>query len=91
MTTSVYLCVIRNEMLVYKAFLGSSETADSIRRLLATGELIPIDSWSEIGLTYEKYETEDMLRAWSKIAKRPNGLQDTSKVPTDGSWGFLYE
>ena len=58
---SVYLCVIKNEMVVYKSYLGQSGTSDSIRSLLRTGELLPIDSWSEIGLTYEKYSTEDTL------------------------------
>lgn len=87
----MYLCVVRDEMIVYKAYVGASETSDSIRRLLAIGDFVPIDSWSEIGLTYEKYETEDVQRVWSKIIKRPEGIQDISKVPLDGSWGFLYE
>ncbi len=88
---SVYLCVIKNEMVVYKSYLGQSGTSDSIRSLLRTGELLPIDSWSEIGLTYEKYSTEDLVRNWNKIIKDADGLQDLGKVPTEGSWGILYE
>jgi hypothetical protein len=87
----VYLCVINDEMIVYKAYLGQSGTSDSIRSLLRTGELVPIDSWSEEGLTYEKYSTEDLKRNWSKIVKAANGLENLDKVPTEGSWGILYE
>jgi hypothetical protein len=88
---SVYLCVIKEEMLVYKALLGESGTSDSIRTLLGTGELVPIDSWSEVGLAYEKYSTEDVRRNWNKIAKSADGLKELSKVPDEGTWGFLYE
>jgi len=42
-------------MLVFKSYLGQSSTSDSIKKLLASGELVPIDSWSEVKLTYEKY------------------------------------
>jgi hypothetical protein len=88
---SVYLCVIRDEMIVFKAYLGQSGTSDSVRSLLGSGDLVPIDSWSEVGLSYEKYETGDLQRTWSKIAKSPDGLQSLDRVPTDGSWGLLYE
>jgi hypothetical protein len=87
----VYLCVIRDEMLVYKALLGESETSDSIRALLGSGELVPIDSWSEVKLTYEKYTTEDLQHIWNKIVKSPDGLNDLSEVPKEGTWGVLYE
>ena len=90
-SVDVYLCVIRDEMIVYKAYLGQSGTSNSIRSLLGTGELVPINSWSEVGLNYEKYSTEDLERVWSKIVKSPDGLQDLSKVPAEGSWGLLYE
>jgi hypothetical protein len=88
---SVYLCVIRDEMIIYKAYLGQSATSDSIRDLLGLGELVPVDSWSEVGLTYEKYETNDLQRAWNKIVKSDDGLQMLDKVPTEGTWGFLNE
>jgi len=88
---SVYLCVIKNEMIVYKAYLGQSGTSDSIKSLLRTAELMPIDSWSEIGLTYEKYSTEDFERNWNKITKDADGLKNLNKVPREGSWGILYE
>jgi hypothetical protein len=88
---SVYLCVLKSEMIVYKKYLGAAETSDSIRSLLRTGELVPIDSWSEVGFAYEKYTTEDLTRNWNKIVKSANGLQNLSKVPTEGTWGILYE
>ena len=78
-------------MVVYKAYLGQSETSDSIRVLLGTGELVPINSWSEVGLTYEKYSNDDLEHGWNKIVKSADGLQSLSRVPTDGSWGILYE
>jgi len=78
-------------MLVYKSYLGHSETDDSIRNLLKAGQLVPIDSWSEVGLTYEKYATEDIERNWNKIVKEADGLQELGKVPSEGSWGILYE
>jgi len=90
-TVDVYLCVIRDEMIVYKGYLGQSGTSDSIRSLLGTGELVPINSWSEEGLTYEKYSNEDLERSWNKIVKSADGLQNLKKVPTEGSWGILYE
>jgi hypothetical protein len=89
--SEVYLCVIRDEMIIYKAHLGQSGTYESIRGLLRTGELVPIDSWSEKGLTYEKYTTEDIKRNWDKIVKDANGLKNLDRVPADGSWGILYE
>jgi hypothetical protein len=82
---------MRNEMIVFKAYLGQSETSDSIHNLLRLGELVPIDSWAEIGLTYEKYTTEHLKRNWNKIAKSPDGLKNLDKVPTEGTWGILYE
>ena len=88
---SVSLCVIREEMIVYKAYLGQSGTADSIRGLLGRGDLVPIDSWSEPHLTYEKYDTEDLQRSWPNIVKSPDGLQSFDQVPSDGTWGILYE
>lgn len=91
MAKSVYLCVIRNEMIVYKAFLGRSGTSDSIRSLLGSGELVPIDSWSEVGLTYEKYDTDAFKRVWNKILKEQGGLEKLDKIPTDGTLGILYE
>jgi hypothetical protein len=91
MVSSVYLCVIREEMIVYKAYLGQAATADSIRSLLGSGELVPIDSWSEVKLAYEKYEAEDLQRDWDKIVKSTDGLQDLNNVPSDGTWGILYE
>jgi len=78
-------------MIVYEAYLGDSRTSDSIRNLLASGDLVPIDSWSETNLTYEKYETESIMRVWDKIVKAPDGLQSFDKVPMDGWWGILYE
>jgi hypothetical protein len=89
-SVEVHLCVISDEMIVYKAYLGQSDASDSILGLLRIGELVPIDSWSSVGLKYEKYSTEDFQRCWNKI-KSPHGLQDLSKVPTEGSWGILYE
>ena len=91
MVTSVDLCVIKDEMLVFKAYLGQSGTSDSIKSLLRTGDLIPIDSWSEKGFTYEKYNTEDIQGNWNKIIKDADGLQKLDKVPTEGMWGILYE
>jgi hypothetical protein len=87
----VYLCVIRDEMLVYKKYLGQSETESSIRRLLGSGDLVPIDSWSEVSFTYEKYNTEDLQKTWAKITKASDGVQSLDQVPEDGSWGILYE
>jgi hypothetical protein len=78
-------------MIVFKAYLGDSRTADSIRSLLGSSDLVPIDSWSEINLTYEKYESEDFRRSWDKIVKDPSGLQSLDKVPADGTLGLLYE
>ena len=78
-------------MIVFKAFLGDSRTADSIKSLLGNGDLVPIDSWSEINLSYEKYELEDFQRSWDKILKAPGGLQNLDKIPPDGSLGLLYE
>jgi hypothetical protein len=78
-------------MLIFKAYLGQSETSDSIRRILGSAELVPIDSWSEVHLTYEKYETEDLKRAWNKIVKSNDGLRSLDKVPAEGTWGILYE
>jgi hypothetical protein len=78
-------------MLVFKAYLGQSTTSDSIRSLLGSGDLVPIDSWSEVNLTYEKYETEDFNRVWNKIVRTQDGLQSLDKVPVEGTWGLLYE
>jgi hypothetical protein len=78
-------------MIVYKAYLGEKETANSIRGLQGRGDLVTIDSWSEIHLTYEKYDTDDLQRNWGNIVKSPDGLQALDKVPTDGAWGLLYE
>ena len=79
-------------MIVFKKYLGQSETLDSIRKLLANGELVPIDSWSEVGLTYEKYENEDLKRNWNKISKSTaGGLPSLERVPDQGTWGILYE
>lgn len=89
--TKVFLCVIRNEMLVFKKYVGESATSDSIRTLLGTADLVPIDSWSEIDLTYEKYDSGDLKRVWSKIVKSAGGLEDLSNLPDEGSWGILYE
>lgn len=91
MVTLVYLCVIRDEMLVYRGLLGQSETYDSIRKLQSTAQLSPIDSWSEVGFTYEKYNTGQIRDIWGKIVKSPGGLQGLEKVSTDGAWGILYE
>jgi hypothetical protein len=91
LVTSVYLCVIKEEMIVFKAYLGQAGTSDSIRALLARGDLVPIDSWAEVGLSYEKYDTDDFRRSWDKIAKAPEGLQNLAKVPAEGTWGVLYE
>ena len=91
LVTSVFLCVIRSEMIIYKAYLGQKATADSIRSLQGRGALVAIDSWSEIRLTYEKYDTDDLQRNWTNIVKAPDGLQTLDKVPADGSWGILYE
>jgi hypothetical protein len=90
-SVDVYLCVLRSEMIVYKTYLGQSETSDSIRSLLRTGELVPIDSWAEVGFTYEKYTTEHLERSWNKIVKSRDGLQNLDKVPREGSWGILSE
>jgi hypothetical protein len=78
-------------MIVYKAFLGQSDTSDSIRKLQASSELEEIDSWSEASFTYEKYNTEDVQRNWDKILRTSNGLQSLDKVPLEGSWGILYD
>jgi hypothetical protein len=83
--------VLRDEMIVYKKYLGQLETSNSIRSLLAQGKLVPIDSWSELGLTYEKYDVDDLKRIWKEIIKSPGGLEDLTKVPTEGTWGILYE
>jgi hypothetical protein len=91
MTMSVYLCVIRDEMIIYKAFLGQAAASDSIRTLQGRGELEPLDSWSEVSLNYEKYEAKDLQRVWDMIAKSPEGLQNFAKVPEEGTWGLLYE
>ncbi len=88
---SVYLCVIKEEMLVFKKYLGQSATSDSIRSLQRRGELVPIDSWSEVGLSYEKYETDALNHNWNKIVKAPDGLQRLDRVPTEGTWGIFYE
>jgi hypothetical protein len=78
-------------MIIYKAYLGQEETSNSVRALLASGELEPIDSWSEVNLTYEKYDNEDLKRDWDKIVKSSQGLQRLDRVPADGTWGLLYE
>lgn len=78
-------------MIVLKKYLGRLETSDSIRKLLGNGDLMPIDSWSEVGLMYEKYNNEDLKRNWDKIVKAPDGMQNLDKAPTEGSWGILYE
>lgn len=78
-------------MIVYKAYLGQSETSVSIRNLLGKGELVPLDSWAEVGLTYEKYDTDDIKRSWNKIVKAPDGLQNLDKIPLEGTLGILYE
>lgn len=88
---AVYLCVVKEEMVIYKAYLGESETSDSIRGLLRSGELVPVDSWSEVSLNYEKYYSEDVERNWNKIVKSADGLKSLDKVPTEGTWGLLYE
>lgn len=88
---SVYLCVIRDEMIIFKKYLGQSGTDDSIRKLLGSGDLVPIDSWSEVGLNYEKYNNDDIKRSWGKIIKSADGLQTLERVPEDGTWGILYE
>ena len=91
MSIAVYLCVIRNEMIIYKTFLGQAATSDSIRSLQGQGDLEALDSWSEVGFRYEKFETKDLQRVWDKIAKSPEGLQNSAKVPQDGTWGLLFE
>ena len=78
-------------MIVFKAFVGGPDTSNSVLSLLGGGDLVPIDSWSEVSLTYEKYETEDLKRSWEKIVKSKEGLQALDKVPSDGTWGLLYE
>ncbi len=78
-------------MIVFKAFVGGSDTSNSVRSLLGRGDLVPIDSWSEVSLTYEKYEMEDLKRSWEKIVKSKDVLQELDKVPSDGTWGLLYE
>ena len=78
-------------MIVFKAYLGQAVSLNSIRSLQQRGELVSSDSWSEVNLTYEKYDSEIIKRVWNKITKAPDGLVDLSKVPTDGTWGFLYE
>lgn len=76
---------------MYKSYVGQSSTADSIKGLLASGDLVPIDSWSEVSLTYEKYEAEDLKRVWSNIVKDTRGLASLDRVQSDGTWGLLYE
>jgi hypothetical protein len=88
---SVYLCVIRDEMIVFKKYLGQSASSDSIRALLGRSDLVPTDSWSELGLTYEKYNNDDLKRNWGKIVKSGDGLQNLDRVPSDGTWGIMYE
>ena len=78
-------------MIVYKRYLGQTGTSDSIHILLGNGELVPSDSWSEVGLIYEKYNIDDLKRNWDKIAKSEGGLENLDKVPTEGTWGILYE
>lgn len=78
-------------MIVFKAYLGQSGTSDSIRNLQRLGELVPIDSWAEVTFKYEKYVTEDLKRVWNKMVRSPDGLKNLDKVPTEGSWGILYE
>jgi len=78
-------------MIVYKAYLGQTGTANSIRDLQRRGALVSMDSWSELHFTYEKYDTEDLRRNWTSIVKSSDGLQSLDKVPSDGSWGILYE
>jgi len=78
-------------MIVFKFVLGQSSTLDSMRKLQGSGDLVPVDSWSEVSLTYEKYDTEDLQRNWDKITKSPDGLQSLDKVPKEGTWGILYE
>lgn len=78
-------------MIVFKAYLGHLETSDSIRSLLGSGDLVPIDSWSEVGLTYEKYDTAAFKRSWNKIVKAADGLQNLDKIPSEGTVGVLYE
>ncbi len=91
MATIVSLCVIRDEMIVYKAYLGQIDTANSIRTLLGSGNLVPTDSWSELHLSYERYDSDDLQRNWGNIAKTSDGLQTLDNVPSDGTWGILYE
>ena len=50
-----------------------------------------MDSWSEVAFTYEKYDTEDIKSHWNEIVKSPDGLKNLDRVPTDGTWGILYE
>lgn len=78
-------------MIVYKKYLGDSHASDSIRGLLARADLVPIDSWSEVGLVYEKYDTDDLKRNWDKIIKTSGGLESLDGVPTTGAWGILHE
>lgn len=88
---SAYICVIRNEMIVYKTYLGEIPTFNSIKALQSQGELMPLDSWSELGFTYEKYNSEDLVRNWNRIVKSEKSLVRLDKVPTEGAWGILYE
>ncbi|MDH2901911.1 MAG: hypothetical protein PXY39_13160 [archaeon] len=88
---SVYLCVLRDEMIVYKRYLGQTGTSEAIHSLLGNGELVPSDSWSEVGLIYEKYNIDDLKRNWDKIVKSEGGLENLDNVPTEGTWGILYE
>ena len=78
-------------MIVFKAYLGQSAAMNSIRNLQRSGDLVSLDSWSEVNLTYEKYDSEVIKEVWDKIVKLPDGLADLNKVPMDGTWGFLYE
>jgi hypothetical protein len=50
-----------------------------------------MDSWSEVALAYEKYDAEDIKRNWNEISKSLDGLKNLDQVPTDGTWGILYE
>ena len=78
-------------MVVYKKYVGQDETYDSIRALQGRGDLVAMDSWSEVGLNYEKYNNEDVTRCWDSIAKAADGLKTLDRVPSEGTWGILYE
>ncbi len=87
---SLSLCAQGRNDCLQKIF-GQTGTSEAIHSLLGNGELVPSDSWSEVGLIYEKYNIDDLKRNWDKIAKSEGGLENLDKVPTEGTWGILYE